>query len=137
MLIRPRHTIALAFCCNQRRKWLSLKRVHTISVLCRGGKSPWGQNHPEVANSLCNLAYLTYYEQAWPETLALLQAARAIMLDNFGSWHRDTLKVQQYIAETLRQLGDLVEAEKLLLTILPLAAPADAYATPGSCRNVT
>ncbi|MCA9982831.1 MAG: tetratricopeptide repeat protein [Anaerolineales bacterium] len=85
----------------------------------QGRRRALGPDHPEVANSYCNLAFLAYSEANWSQTLALLEKARAIMLARYGPWHRETLKVQQYIAETRHKLGDLAGAENLLLTILP------------------
>jgi serine/threonine-protein kinase len=68
-------------------------------------ESVHGDDHPDVAKALCNLAYLRIQRGRLDEAESMLERAHATYMSHFGEEHERT-------AESMRYLGDLRVAQQ-------------------------
>jgi tetratricopeptide (TPR) repeat protein len=73
-----------------------------------------GEQHPDTATSLDNLAGNLYYQGKYPEAETLYRQALAINRKALGEQHLDTAQSLNNLAGNLRDQGKYAEAEPLL-----------------------
>jgi eukaryotic-like serine/threonine-protein kinase len=78
----------------------------------------WGDEHPEVADSLEHLATIAYYQRRLPEAEALGRRALAVARQSLANDHDSVLSKINNLAMILGDLGQLDEAEALCIETL-------------------
>ncbi len=93
-----------------------------------------GENHPLVAHSLCNLAYLDYTGKQFVRARDYLERALTIQNHSFGNQHPETIRVMHNLGELLRDQGDLPAAQEIIAQVLALQEQVLATDHPENAR---
>jgi Tfp pilus assembly protein PilF len=79
-----------------------------------------GEEHPDVATSLNNLAALLSAQGKYDDAKAIFEEVLKIRCQKLGPTHPDTLVTEWWIATCMERTGDIAGARTAMQRVVPL-----------------
>jgi serine/threonine protein kinase/tetratricopeptide (TPR) repeat protein len=110
-------------------------RPHLVTAL-ELRKGEYGDDHPEVAAALADLARLEFYHGDFDQAESLARRALDIQTRTLPAPHGDTAASQELLARVLQQKADLAAAEELFTQALDMRRELFGEEHPAVARSL-